>query len=78
MKMCLLHVWKDNIYQRNQLRHDSFSEKYQGTPGQVPIAFNGIFPSLYSFSSYPTCRVSLEMRRAIYQEFISVSEYFKP
>ena len=26
----------------NQLRYDSFSQKYQGTPFQVLIAFNGI------------------------------------
>ena len=27
----------------NQLRYDSFSQKYQGTSGQVPIVVNDIF-----------------------------------
>ena len=27
----------------NQLRYESFSQKYQGTSGQVPIAVNDIF-----------------------------------
>ena len=42
----------------NQLRYDSFSQKYQGTSVQVLIAFYGIVFLLVKLS--PTCRVSLE------------------
>ena len=43
MKMCLSHVRKANLYQVDQLRYDSFSQKYQGTPGPVLNIFDGIF-----------------------------------
>ena len=41
-KMCLLYVWKGNLYQKRKkknrgIRYDSFSQKYQGTSGQVLI-----------------------------------------
>ena len=51
----------------NKLRYDSFSQKYQGTSGQVLSAFDGIDLSLL-----PPCRASLEMhaQRANYQTFI--------
>ena len=39
----------------NKLRYDSFSQKYQGTSGQVLSAFGGIDLSL------PPCRASLDM-----------------
>ena len=43
MKICLLCVWKGYIYKKNnQLRYDSFSQKYQDTSVQELIAFNGI------------------------------------
>ena len=50
-----------------------FLQNYQGTSGQVRIAFNGIFSSLHGFRFSPTCRVSLEIhvQKASYQEFIS-------
>ena len=44
----------------NQLRYDSFSQKYQGTSAQVLLVLMALFSSLLSFSPSPTCRVSLE------------------
>ena len=41
----------------NKLRYDSFSQKYQGTSGQVLNAFDGIDLSLLT-----PCRASLEMQ----------------
>ena len=41
VKLCLLHE-KASFIKVNQLRYDSFSQKYQGTSVQVLIAFNGI------------------------------------
>ena len=63
----------------NQLRYDSFSQKYQGTSGQVLNAFDDIFSPLYGFSLSPACRVSpkTHFQRANYQAFISVSECAK-
>ena len=78
---CVCCIYEKVTYVKvNRLRYDSFTQKYQGTLGQVLIAFCGIFYSLYSFSLSPTCRVSLEthVQRADYQAFISVSKGSKP
>ena len=60
----------------NYLRYDSYSQKYQGTSGQVLIAFDGIFFLPEKLSLSPTCRLSLEthVQKANNQAFISVSE----
>ena len=35
MKICFSHVRKASLYTKiNQLRYDTYSQKYQGTPGQ--------------------------------------------
>ena len=65
----------------NQLRYDSFQQKYQGTSGKVLDAFGIIFFLLVQLNSIsPTCIVSLEMhvQRANYWAFISVFECTKP
>ena len=51
----------------NKLRYALFSQKYQGTSGQVLTAFDGI-----DWSLLPPCRASLEMHahRANYHAFI--------
>ena len=48
----------------NKLRYDSFSQKYQGTSGQVLSAFAGMDLSLL-----PRCRAALDMhaQRANYE-----------
>ena len=50
--MCLSHVRKTRTYTIvNQLRYDSFSQKYQATPGQALNSFDGIDTSIF-----PPCR----------------------
>ena len=63
---------KANYIKENQLRYDSFSQKYHGTSGQVHIVFDGIFPHCITL-----VRIS-HGQRANYQASISVSEYSKP
>ena len=46
------NVFIATYFKVNQLVYDSFSQKYQVTPGQELIAFDGIFFSLYSLKTY--------------------------
>ena len=71
MKMCLLHVWKSNLYIKvNQLRYGSFHKSIKVHQAYFPPSIVLVVPLLES--------LEMHVQKANYQAFTSVSECAKP